>query len=1113
MAADRARRGAPPIVVRAHEHIPLTQMGRAVRSVIVRTASAVAAVSDFTAERFNEGLPHPVATRVYNSIDHARFDPARVSPAPVREELGHRARTRALIGQIAQITAWKGQDTADPRARRAARRRHRRAPAAGRPDRLRGQGRALRQPRLPARRSKSWSTSSRPARRPLPGQRGDVPEIMRALDLTLLPSWEEPFGLVTVESMALGTPPLVSANGAGPELVDDGVSGRLLPPEQPERVGRRRARAARGPRARCGAWPRRGPAAAAPFRDDVHAARDAGRLRARDRRAAPGAHRRRWPPRATSDRADGGADLAPAAPAARGAGRRQRPRLGSCWSAAPRRSSSGSRSRSRSRRRARSCSSCSWCALPVRPRLGHRPRVRPVAAGAGPAPRVRPDHGLVEQRPAVAGAVPRDGALAAIELAARARADQHQARCCCWRRPASRSGCRWASWPARARRCTPSSRTRPASAAPCWDRRARALQAARCGGCCCSVVPVIAVYAIVQRASTCRRGTSSGSTPGTSTASGVSRTAKVRVFGDAQQPGRAGPAAGTVAALLPDRPHGARRSRSPAPAIVTVALSLTFVRSAWLALIAAGIAHVVVSRGRSARVVFGAGGGDRGGNPGAVAGEPRRRNDVVERFETIDNLGARRLGDDRSATSRQHAARRRRGAARPRARHGGRVDEAERESELRAPDNGYLSLMYQVGPIGFLLVMVALGYMLRRGVERRRARAPGQELRWLLFAMLDPPAGAAAAGDEFYGSHGVILWFIGGSGAGLRLPPPPGGGLGASSGRGICARRRRGARRLHVDPLQAVAHARPGEALLDHLAVALAHGPAQAGVDQQLAPARPPAPRRRPAAPCARRRRARDGAAPRRRWPPRAGRRPSPPAPSCRTARRRRAGSRRRRPAWPRSRGRARRGRAARRGSGPASRDAARAASSSGPAPATRSRALRSRSAPAARTRRAGRGCPCAPRGWRGTARPGRRRGRRRGARRARRSRAGARAPAATARRPGRAWTLPRGVDSSTVVARRCWARAHQRASRAAPPSRPARRAPGPDAAQRARRGPSTSGAPCARERELQARVDRVELVDEVEAAPRPGAGRAAASRHMDAGRPAHAGRGGGPTW
>ena len=116
------------------------------------------------------------------------------------------------------------------------------------------------------------------------GQRRDVPEIMRALDLTLLPSWEEPFGLVTVESLALGTPPLVSANGAGPELVADGVTGRLLPPRQPsawaaaarelleDRTALRRMAAARaGGRRAVPRRPPRGP--------------DAGRLRARDRRA------------------------------------------------------------------------------------------------------------------------------------------------------------------------------------------------------------------------------------------------------------------------------------------------------------------------------------------------------------------------------------------------------------------------------------------------------------------------------------------------------------------------------------------------------------------------------------------------------------------------------------------------------------------------------------------------------------------------------------------------------------------------------------------------------------------------------------------------------------
>ncbi len=66
------------------------------------------------------------------------------------------------------------------------------------------------------------------------GQRDDVPAVLAALDLSLLPSWDEPFGLATVESMAMGTPPLVSDTGAGPELVKDNVSGRVLPCRKPE---------------------------------------------------------------------------------------------------------------------------------------------------------------------------------------------------------------------------------------------------------------------------------------------------------------------------------------------------------------------------------------------------------------------------------------------------------------------------------------------------------------------------------------------------------------------------------------------------------------------------------------------------------------------------------------------------------------------------------------------------------------------------------------------------------------------------------------------------------------------------------------------------------------
>ena len=57
---------------------------------------------------------------------------------------------------------------------------------------------------------------------------------MAALDLLLLPSWDEPFGTAAAEAMSVGTVPLVAAGGGMSEFVEDGVSGRVLPPRDPE---------------------------------------------------------------------------------------------------------------------------------------------------------------------------------------------------------------------------------------------------------------------------------------------------------------------------------------------------------------------------------------------------------------------------------------------------------------------------------------------------------------------------------------------------------------------------------------------------------------------------------------------------------------------------------------------------------------------------------------------------------------------------------------------------------------------------------------------------------------------------------------------------------------
>ncbi|TDW23505.1 glycosyltransferase [Kribbella kalugense] len=55
----------------------------------------------------------------------------------------------------------------------------------------------------------------------------------------VLPSeWEETFGLVVIEAMAVGVPPLASGHGSFPELITDGVDGALFEPGRPDALAK-----------------------------------------------------------------------------------------------------------------------------------------------------------------------------------------------------------------------------------------------------------------------------------------------------------------------------------------------------------------------------------------------------------------------------------------------------------------------------------------------------------------------------------------------------------------------------------------------------------------------------------------------------------------------------------------------------------------------------------------------------------------------------------------------------------------------------------------------------------------------------------------------------------
>jgi glycosyltransferase involved in cell wall biosynthesis len=88
------------------------------------------------------------------------------------------------------------------------------------------------------------------------GFSADVPALLDGVDVVAVPStWPEPFGLVTLEAMRAGRPVVATAHGGTLDLVEDGVTGLLVPPRDPAALADAIATLLRDPglRARMGA--------------------------------------------------------------------------------------------------------------------------------------------------------------------------------------------------------------------------------------------------------------------------------------------------------------------------------------------------------------------------------------------------------------------------------------------------------------------------------------------------------------------------------------------------------------------------------------------------------------------------------------------------------------------------------------------------------------------------------------------------------------------------------------------------------------------------------------------------------------------------------------------
>jgi len=212
LAARSCRR---PLVRSRHVSIPILRR----RALVYRLADRVLTTGEaIRAIVIAAGVAPDRVVSVPAGVDTARFHPG-VSGKTVRDELGL---TGPCVGLVANIRGSKGHNDFLEAALVV----RRRLPAAR--FLIVGDGVGFDDVR---RRVHALGLASHVV---MTGFRRDVPEVMAALDVLVLPSVRsEATSQVIPQALAVGTPVVATAVGGIPEIVKDGGTGRLVPPGEP----------------------------------------------------------------------------------------------------------------------------------------------------------------------------------------------------------------------------------------------------------------------------------------------------------------------------------------------------------------------------------------------------------------------------------------------------------------------------------------------------------------------------------------------------------------------------------------------------------------------------------------------------------------------------------------------------------------------------------------------------------------------------------------------------------------------------------------------------------------------------------------------------------------
>jgi glycosyltransferase involved in cell wall biosynthesis len=241
-----ARQARVPVVIHTpHGHVFHSYEGRVKTQIFIRAEQACAPLTHrlvaLTGSELREHLEvgvgkHGRWTTVHSGVDFGPFEAARGLRETVRAELGLRE-AAFVLGTVGRLVPVKGQHyLVEAFARLGAAHPGLHLLMVGDGplrDDLTAQARALGLTVRPCPEG-GQPPAPPPGDRPvihMLGLRHDVPRLLAALDLFVLPSLNEGMGRVLVEAMALELPCVASDVSGIPDVVDDGTTGLLVPPQ------------------------------------------------------------------------------------------------------------------------------------------------------------------------------------------------------------------------------------------------------------------------------------------------------------------------------------------------------------------------------------------------------------------------------------------------------------------------------------------------------------------------------------------------------------------------------------------------------------------------------------------------------------------------------------------------------------------------------------------------------------------------------------------------------------------------------------------------------------------------------------------------------------------